>query len=118
MAEAPEPAFDPRITPVRPDLAAEHLLGKVSAKRFVEGRQYEVADPQAPVRLATSPHAALATETLKGEHAIVYEITDEGWAWGQLTADGYVGYITDKAQQLPRPACTHKGAAARRDVFA
>jgi cell wall-associated NlpC family hydrolase len=117
MDEAPEPAFDPRITPARPDLAAEHLLGKVSAKRFVEGRQYEVADPQAPVRLAPSPDAALATETLKGEHVIVYEITDEGWAWGQLTTDGYVGYIPANALQLPGPACTHKVAAVRTLVF-
>jgi cell wall-associated NlpC family hydrolase len=117
MAEAPEPAFDPRITPVRPDLAAEYLLGKVSAKRFVEGRQYEVADPQAPVRLAPSPDAALATETLKGEHVIVYEITDEGWAWGQLTTDGYVGYIPANALQFPGPACTHKVAAVRTLVF-
>ena len=29
--------FDPRLTPARADLAAEHLEGKVAAARFVEG---------------------------------------------------------------------------------
>ena len=117
MAEAPASVFDPRITPARPDLAARHLAGKVSAKQFVEGRQYEVADPQAPVRLEPSSEAALATEVLKGEHVIVYEISDEGWAWGQLTSDGYVGYIPANALQPPGPACTHKVAAVRTLVF-
>ena len=42
--------FDPRVTPARPDLAASHLQGKVDAARFVEGRDYVVAVPQAPVR--------------------------------------------------------------------
>jgi cell wall-associated NlpC family hydrolase len=117
MAEAPASAFDPRITPARPDLAAAHLAGKVSAKQFVEGRRYEVADPQAPVRLEPSPDAPFATEALKGEHVIVYEISEEGWAWGQLTSDEYVGYIPANALQPPGPACTHKVAAVRTLVF-
>jgi cell wall-associated NlpC family hydrolase len=117
MAEASAAAFDPRITPARPDLAAEHLLGKVSAKQFMAGREYEIADPQAPVRLVPSPDAALATEALKGERVIVYEISDEGWAWGQLTSDRYVGYISANALQPPGPACTHKVAAVRTLVF-
>ena len=36
--------FDPRITPARPDLAAKHLEGKVTAARFVEGEEREVID--------------------------------------------------------------------------
>ena len=31
--------FDPRITPVRGDLAAKHLEGNVDAARFVEGEE-------------------------------------------------------------------------------
>jgi cell wall-associated NlpC family hydrolase len=117
MDEAPAAAFDPRITPARPDIAAKHLAGRVSAKRFVEGRQYEVADSQAPVRLAPAPDAALATEALKGERVTVYETTDEGWAWGQLANDGYVGYLPANALQPPGPPSTHKVAALRTLVF-
>ena len=38
------PAFDPRVTPARADLAAKHLEGKVTAARYVEGRVYDVID--------------------------------------------------------------------------
>src|SRR5262245_33635081 len=84
-------AFDPRLTPARPDLAAKHLEGVVAAARFVDGHAYDVVEPQAPMRRAPSPDAALATEALMGERVTVYDTTDEGWAWGQLKADGYVG---------------------------
>src|ERR1700686_3534246 len=59
--------FDPRITPARPDLAAKHLAGVVEAQRFVEGKAYEIAAAQAPVRAAPSHAAGLLTEALKGE---------------------------------------------------
>ena len=35
---------DPRLTPARPDLAAKYLEGKVEAKRFVEGEEFEISD--------------------------------------------------------------------------
>lgn len=108
---------DPRLTPARPELAAKHLEGKVTAARFVGGREYEVAEPQAPLRRAPSPEAPLDTEALKGERITVYETTDEGWAWGQLASDGYVGYLPASALRLPGPAPTHKVAALRTLVF-
>ena len=83
--------FDPRLTPARPDFAARHLEGKVQAARFVEGMPYEVNDPVAPVRRAPQPDSPLDTEALMGERLSVYEITEEGWAWGQLENDDYVG---------------------------
>jgi hypothetical protein len=36
-----------------------HLAGKAAAARFVEGRAYEVVEPQAPLRRAPSPEATL-----------------------------------------------------------
>ena len=47
VGEAGATGFDPRITPARPDLAAKHLAGKVEAKRFVDGKAYEIGAPQA-----------------------------------------------------------------------
>ena len=41
-------------------------------------------DAQAPVRAQPAPDAPLMTEALMGERVTVYEINDEGWAWGQL----------------------------------
>lgn len=108
---------DPRITAARPDLAAEHLEGKVAAARFVAGRAREVIEPTAPVRHAPSPDAALDTEALRGERVTVYESSAEGWAWGQLEADGYVGFIPAGALRDPGPAPTHKVTALRTLVF-
>jgi hypothetical protein len=110
-------AFDPRLTPARPDLAARHLEGRVEAARFVEGRTCEIAEPQAPMRRAPSPEAELDTEALKGERVTIYETTDEGWAWGQLATDGYVGYLPAGALAPPGPAPTHKVVALRTLVF-
>jgi cell wall-associated NlpC family hydrolase len=110
-------ALDPRLTPARPELAARYLEGKVAAARFVEGEPREVVEPQAPVRRAPTPDAPLDTEALKGERVTVYETTAEGWAWGQLDADGYVGWLPASALRAPGPAATHKVAVPRTFVF-
>jgi cell wall-associated NlpC family hydrolase len=111
------PAFDPRLTPARADLAAKHLEGKVQAARYVEGRLCEVIEPQAPLRREPRPDASLETEALKGERVTIYDTNGEGWAWGQLAADGYVGWLPDNALAPPGAAPTHKVTALRTLVF-
>ncbi len=109
--------FDPRTTPARPDLAARHLQGTVTAARFTDGELREVVAAQAPVRRAPSHDAPLDTEALMGERVTVYETTPEGWAWSQLADDGYVGWLPASALCAPGPAPTHKVAALRTFVF-
>jgi cell wall-associated NlpC family hydrolase len=109
--------FDPRITPARPDLAAAHLRGKVKASRFVEGTVQEVIAGIAPMRNAPSHGATQVTEALRGERVTVYENDDEGWAWGQLAADGYVGWLPAAALLAPGAPPTHKVTALRTFVF-
>jgi cell wall-associated NlpC family hydrolase len=109
--------FDPRVTPARADLAAKHLEGEVSAPRYVEGREREVIDPVAPLRNAPRPDAPLLTEALKGECVIIYDENDEGWAWGQIKADSYVGWLPANALVPPGPPPTHRVAALRTLVF-
>jgi cell wall-associated NlpC family hydrolase len=109
--------FDPRTTPARPDLAAIGLKGKVEAARFVAGMVREVVDGSAPLRRAAAPDALLDTEALKGEHVTVYENTDEGWSWGQLESDGYVGFLPASALGPPGPAPTHRVAVPRTLIF-
>jgi len=111
------PAFDPRVTPARADLAAQHLEGKVKAARFIEGRLCEVIEPQAPLRREPWPDAPLDTEALKGECVTIYDSNGEGWAWGQLAADGYVGWLPENALAPPGPAPTHKVTALRTLAF-
>lgn len=111
------PGLDPRLTPARPDLAARHLQGVVTAARFVAGEACRIIRPGVPVRAEPDPQAPLVTEALFGESVTVYETTMEGWAWGQLDADLYVGWLPAEALAPAGPAPTHKVAALRTPVF-
>ena len=111
------PEFDPRTTPARPDLAAKHLQGRIAATHFAEATMREVVEAQAPLRREPAPDALLDTEALKGERIAVYEQTDEGWSWGQLEADGYVGWLPSAVLGPPGPPATHKVTAVRTLVF-
>jgi dipeptidyl peptidase-like protein/NlpC/P60 family protein len=108
---------DPRLTPARADLAAKHLEGKVTAARFVEGHIFEVAEALAPVRQAPAHDAELMTQALKGERVTIYDRDGEGWAWGQLQDDGYVGWLPDKALAKPAVMPTHKVTALSTFAF-
>jgi cell wall-associated NlpC family hydrolase len=110
-------AFDPRLTPARPDLAARSLEGKVTAARFVEGEPREVIEPHLPLRRSPANDAPLDTEALMGERVTVFETSEEGWAWGQLDADGYVGFLPASGLAAPGPAPTHRVTALRTLVF-
>jgi cell wall-associated NlpC family hydrolase len=110
-------SYDPRVTPARPDLAAAHLRGAVAAPRYVEGTGFEVFDAVAPVRKAPVPDALLETEALKGEHVTIYDEDGEGWGWGQLQGDGYVGWLPMNALRVPGAGPTHKVAVLRTILF-
>ena len=110
-------AFDPRLTPARGDIAAKELEGKVEAARYVDGRSYEVIDPQAPLRAEAAPDAPLLTEALKGERVTIYDMNGEGWAWGQLAADNYVGWLPANALAPAGAPPTHKVTALRTFAF-
>lgn len=106
-------ALDPRTNPFRRDIAARHLQGQVEAAQFVDGVVQEVIDPIADVRREPAHEAALDTQALKGERVTVYETSDEGWAWGQLESDGYVGYLSANALGPAGPLPTHKVCVPR-----
>jgi cell wall-associated NlpC family hydrolase len=108
---------DPRLTPARPDLAAKYLEGKVPAARFVTGAEFEIVEALAPLRGAPSADAMLLTQALKGERVTIYDKNGEGWAWGQLNGDGYVGWLPDAALAKPAAAPTHKVTALRTFAF-
>jgi cell wall-associated NlpC family hydrolase len=108
---------DPRLTPARGDIAAKHLEGKVEATRFVDGETFEVIETLAPLRDRPTGDAMLLTQALAGERVTIYDRTDEGWAWGQLDGDGYVGWLPDAALAPPSVASTHKVTAIRTFAF-
>jgi cell wall-associated NlpC family hydrolase len=108
---------DPRLTPARPDLAAKYLEGKVKATRFVIGEEFSVVDAIAPLREAPASDAMLLTQALKGERVKIYDRNGEGFAWGQLNSDGYVGWLPDRALVKPAATPTHKITSLRTFAF-
>lgn len=108
---------DPRLTPARGDIAAKYLEGKVEAARFVEGAEFEVTEAVAPVRQVASSDAEQLTQALRGERVTVYDRNGEGFAWGQLVSDGYVGWLPDGALARPAAAPTHKVTVLRTLAF-
>jgi cell wall-associated NlpC family hydrolase len=108
---------DPRLTPARADLAAKYLEGKVKAARFVAGEEFVITEPIAPLRERPAADAMLLTQALKGERVTIYDRGDEGWAWGQLASDGYVGWLPDRALARPAAAPTHQIIAVKTFAF-
>jgi cell wall-associated NlpC family hydrolase len=109
---------DPRLTPARGDIAAKFLQGKVKADRFVFGETFEIADAIAPLREKPVADAALLTQAIKGERVTIYDRNGEGFAWGQLDSDGYVGWLPDAALAKPVANPTHKVVALSTFAFA
>ena len=108
---------DPRLTPARPEVAAKYLEGKVKAARYVTGEEFCVREAIAPLREGPTADAMLSTQALKGERVTIYDRNGEGFGWGQLSSDGYVGWIPDAALARPAAALTHKVTALRTFAF-
>ena len=110
-------SFDRRVTPARPDRAAAHLKGQIEAPLFVEGVRKIVFDGSADMRRQPYPDAPLDTEALHGEIFIEYECDDEGWSWGQLERDSYVGFVPSKALTLDEAVPTHRVSVLRSFLY-
>jgi hypothetical protein len=108
---------DPRLTPARPGLAAKYLEGKIEAARFVNGEEFEICDAIVPLRDGPSADATVLTEALKGERVTIYDRNGEGFAWGQLKGDGYVGWLPDRVLTRPDAKPTHKITSLRTFAF-
>ena len=104
MTQAP---LDKRRHAFRPDIAAESLRGRVEAKRFVTGRPHQLVRASVAMRAEPNAAAGLDTEVLFGEIFTVYDEAD-GWAWGQLERDGYVGYVPADALSARVTPTTHR----------
>jgi cell wall-associated NlpC family hydrolase len=101
---------------MRPDLADLTLQGEVAALRYVQGEVLRVTAPQAPLRREPSETARLDTEALYGELVSVFERPGD-WAWVQLAADRYVGWMPLTALENVASEPTHRVKALRTFVF-
>jgi len=69
------------------------------------------------LRESPAATAPVQTQALYGEAVTVFEEA-EGWAWGQLASDSYVGYLTCDALVEPGSQPTHRVRAPRSFVYA
>ena len=109
--------FDPRITPARHDLAAEHLRGKVQAERYTPGVTLEIAVPKAALLREPRLNAPMETEVLFGERFVAYEL-DEEFTWGQCEQDGYVGYVASSCFSERGEPPTHRVSVRQSRAYA
>jgi len=111
--------FDRRLTPARPDLAAESLQGIVAAQLYVAPRRMRVRSEVVALRAEPHPEAGMDTQALFGERIDIYEIDIEGWAWGQLAHDRYVGYMAadDLTNDVAEAEATHRILAPRTFIY-
>ena len=109
--------LDPRLNAFRSDLADVRLKGKAESARFVEGSPRRVVASSAPLKRTPRADASLESEVLRGEVFTVFEDGAEGWSWGQLDTDGYVGFVPTDALGSVTPEPSHRIAALRTFVF-
>lgn len=109
-------SFDRRLTPARPGLAADHLRGVIEAERYAAPRIEMVIAEVADVKRDPSFAAPLETQAIRGEIIHVYEV-EEGWAWGQLQSDGYVGYLPAAFLAPAGPKATHRVKVQRTFLY-
>ncbi len=102
--------LDPRLHAFRPDLADAGLADRVSAQRYATGKPYTVTAPLVDVKGAPRSDAGQTTQALMGEAVSVFAV-EEGWAWGQLGRDGYVGYLPAAGLAEGRVEASHEVAA-------
>ena len=115
-----QPTYDRRTTLARPDFAAEALRGRIDAPRYGAGERRRVVETAAALRPEPDFATSIDTEAVFGEIFTVYDEL-EGWAWGQLERDGYVGWLSANALSAPAAdaayAPTHVIRALRSFVY-
>jgi cell wall-associated NlpC family hydrolase len=109
--------FDRRTTPARADLAADFLRGKIDAVRYVRGQPMRVTAASTSLSREPRLDISIDTEVLFGETVTVYETSEEGWCWGQLETDGYVGFLPAAALTASDKMPSHRVAVLRTFIY-
>jgi hypothetical protein len=109
--------FDRRLTPARHDLAAEHLRDIIVADAYAPARLMRVIEETLPLAREPSRESPIDTQAIFGEAVRVYEVSEEGWAWGQLERDGYVGFLPAEGLSASTDAPTHGVIVPRTLVY-
>jgi cell wall-associated NlpC family hydrolase len=108
--------LDRRRHAYRDDLADASLRGKVTSGQFVEPVVKQVSVPLVPVLKSPANSAMQETQALMGERVLVFQERD-GWAWVQLEADRYVGYVSSNTLSHDVRVVTHRVGVTSTLIF-
>ena len=106
----PAKVRDPRITPIRGDLADIALAGRLFAPHYVVPMERMAIAPFTPLRKTPHDDAEQTSELLLGERFMVLDIAG-AWAWGYCQHDCYNGYLALDALGEPHlavPVASHR----------
>lgn len=109
MTTAP---LDPNLNPYRSDLAARKLQGLVQATSFVDPTPYQVTGGVASLRKIGREDGEQLSQSLHGDIIDVYEEVN-GFGWGQMQSDHYVGWFDMATLSSPVLPVTRKVATLR-----
>lgn len=87
-----ERTLDRRIHPIRDDLAAADLRGRVLAPRYVVSRRHLMVSGVGSIQSEPDAHSMMISQLLFGAQFNVYA-RDGDWCWGQACDDSYVDYV-------------------------
>ena len=96
----------------------KHLDSRLNASQPVPAatRLMQVKSAIVGVHRAPRSDAMQLTQALMGEHVQVYDMRD-GWAWGQLERDRYVGFLPEASLNADIVASTHRVAVPSTFIY-
>lgn len=110
-------ALDPNLNPFRDDLAAFKLKGLVDAPKYVEPTIYQVSAGVAALRKTPAEDGEQLSQALHGDMIDIYEEKD-GFGWGQMGSDSYVGWFDMVTLSRPVILVTRKVSTLRTYAYA
>lgn len=117
VLSGPVADYDPRVTPIRGDLADIALAGKFFAPHYVAPQLHRVGDAATMLRKAGSADAEAVSQLLPGEGFALLDSAGD-WGWGYGVHDGYCGYVRLDALTRDAAEPTHVVHVRRALVFA
>lgn len=107
---------DKRLNAWRDDLADARLRGTVNAERYAQGVPMRVVCPRAGLHASADESSMMIAECLMGDDLLIFE-NRNGWAWGQLQKDNYVGYVKTQCLAEGWKQATHKVSAVATFIY-
>jgi cell wall-associated NlpC family hydrolase len=109
-------SFDRRLTLIHEGTAARVLEGVIPADAYVDPIGMTCVAPSASLRRHPNDGAEQESLLLFGERFDVL-LERDGFAFGQMARDGYVGWVRSEALAAPAVSPTHRVTAPRTYAF-